>query len=52
MIEHVLFKDYNNNILKINNHVHLNHIKKILYLLTGNVIFVDIETFDCAFNQY
>jgi hypothetical protein len=27
VIEHALFKDYNNNILK-NNHVHLNHLKK------------------------
>jgi len=24
MIEHLLMKDYNNDILKINNHVHLN----------------------------
>jgi hypothetical protein len=26
--EHVLFKDYNNNIFKTNNRVHLNHFKE------------------------
>jgi hypothetical protein len=28
MIEHILFKDWNSNILKINNHVHLNQFKE------------------------
>jgi hypothetical protein len=32
MIEHVLFKDYTNNILKNNNHVQLNHLKNLVWI--------------------
>jgi len=43
VIEHVSFKDYNNNILKSNNHVHLNHLKKISYGFIKSVISIVIE---------
>jgi hypothetical protein len=37
------------NTLKIKNHVHLNHLKEILYGFINSAIFVDIETFNHAF---